>query len=360
MANELYDELISKGYLPELKFRNDNYTKLLYVKNLSQNDVRISKKGQFNLPLVSLDNQNETMKNIAGGTRVHLGYTANSDGWVCAGIPTTTANVLDGPDETLRNFTITFNDGQSTDIFEVSGVYHFSYMVDDNPELLQYLIDNKIEFQVLSALHLSFVNRNDSKQFQVEIKLNTSGTPIGGVLGQENTSVVQVDDKTLRFCLANSNCTATDVEWAPTGLSVPNVTQTVNMLITTFWGGDEFVSTRPMTWQYVPSNPEESTIDPASIVDAFFSWMTAQSGTSNVVNGYRLAVRDGGGWAWFQTGRYLGSVWGIDEVDLPDPTLKQPFDLVVVAGPSSDDPFRAVFGGNLTLHTCAPNDFLGS
>lgn len=75
MSDELYNELIAKGYLPELRFRDDTYTKLLYVKNLNDGDLRVSKKGQFNVPVFQLDEQNETLKAVIGGTRVHLGPT---------------------------------------------------------------------------------------------------------------------------------------------------------------------------------------------------------------------------------------------------------------------------------------------
>ena len=75
MSDELYNELIAKGYLPELRFRDDAYTKLLYVKNNATQNVRLTKEGEFNVPVFQLDEQNETLKAVIGGTRVHLGST---------------------------------------------------------------------------------------------------------------------------------------------------------------------------------------------------------------------------------------------------------------------------------------------
>lgn len=80
MADELYNELLAKGFLPELKFRNDNHTKLLYVKNQSVDSTRISKLGDLNVPVFQLDEQNETLKAVTGGTRVHLGSTDEDPG----------------------------------------------------------------------------------------------------------------------------------------------------------------------------------------------------------------------------------------------------------------------------------------
>ena len=70
MSNELYDELIAKGYLPELKFRNDAYTKLLYVKNLNEDSVRVSNVGNFNVPTFPILNQTALYVNDKGETRM--------------------------------------------------------------------------------------------------------------------------------------------------------------------------------------------------------------------------------------------------------------------------------------------------
>lgn len=67
----LYDELVEKGFSPVLNFKNDGYTKILHIENFGV-DVRLSELGQVSIPKITLENQNETLKNITGGVRVHL------------------------------------------------------------------------------------------------------------------------------------------------------------------------------------------------------------------------------------------------------------------------------------------------
>ena len=74
----LYNELLEKGFSPVLNFKNDGYTKVLHIENFGE-DVRLSELGQVIVPVLTLTNQNKTLKGIPGGVRVHLAVSVSDE-----------------------------------------------------------------------------------------------------------------------------------------------------------------------------------------------------------------------------------------------------------------------------------------
>lgn len=68
----LFQELLDKGYRPQLKIKDDGYEKLLYVRADIDVDKRMSIDGQTQLPATQLEHQNPTAKKTATGTRFKL------------------------------------------------------------------------------------------------------------------------------------------------------------------------------------------------------------------------------------------------------------------------------------------------
>lgn len=77
MTSALYQEVLEKGFNPQLVFRNDDHLKLLYIVNRQGRNVRVSATGPTKQPPFALENQNPSMKDIVGGVRVHLAAVLN-------------------------------------------------------------------------------------------------------------------------------------------------------------------------------------------------------------------------------------------------------------------------------------------
>lgn len=210
MSDELYNELIAKGYLPELRFRNDAYTKLLYVKNFNDGDLRISKKGQFNVPTFPLLEQNETLKAIAGGTRVHLGPTDEDPGegpWSCTGNVTNTLTLESGYSEATRYFRITVSHPNDSRTYECSGSGFLGAVLLSNSSFAMYLDRCNIKLNWDSGQGNYFYNQDEVTDYQIEIlEVTAAGVPRESDIywpEQENTSFVYVPNYAVRFCLAH-------------------------------------------------------------------------------------------------------------------------------------------------------------
>ena len=66
------DNLIALGFLPQLEFRNDSTTKVLYLKIKGGYDDRMNLTGPSKVPAFTLADQNKTLKPITGGVRFRL------------------------------------------------------------------------------------------------------------------------------------------------------------------------------------------------------------------------------------------------------------------------------------------------
>ena len=71
MAN-VRDNLIALGFLPQLEFRTDTTTKVLYLKIKEGFDDRMNLTGPSKVPGFLLADQNKTLKPITGGVRFRL------------------------------------------------------------------------------------------------------------------------------------------------------------------------------------------------------------------------------------------------------------------------------------------------
>lgn len=228
MADELYNELIAKGFLPELKFRNDNYTKLLYVKNIGQDATRVSKLGNLNVPLIELVEQNKTLKAVTGGTRVHLAPASEVPvgPWPCIGNSTITARFYD--DTNLidsRDFEVTISDGTNVRSFMISGVGYISDLMLNDPIMGPYLIDEDFVVNADSEGEFSFTNMNGNVGYQIEIKQLTGNLEIGIYEWDDNTSVHLVNPSTVRFCVTPK----------PSFISCANAIDHIRLTLSWFW-----------------------------------------------------------------------------------------------------------------------------
>ena len=66
------DNLIALGFLPQLEFRTDSTTKVLYLKIKGGYDDRMNLTGPSKVPAFALADQNKTLKPITGGVRFRL------------------------------------------------------------------------------------------------------------------------------------------------------------------------------------------------------------------------------------------------------------------------------------------------
>ena len=66
------DNLIALGFLPQLEFRTDSATKVLYLKIKAGYDDRMNLTGPSKVPAFTLADQNKTLKPITGGVRFRL------------------------------------------------------------------------------------------------------------------------------------------------------------------------------------------------------------------------------------------------------------------------------------------------
>lgn len=204
MSNELYDELIAKGYLPELKFRSDAYTKLLYVKNLNEESVRVSNVGNFNVPTFPIANQNQTMKSISGGTRVHLGISDESEFWSCTGYVTNEVAFRYDNSELTREFQINVRSGPNSREFLCSGNGWLGGIFNSNPDFTNFLAAMDVSINYDSDDTTWFFNQNLNQAFQFEIiSLNLPDHGISWET-QPNTSIYGVDGSIVRFCLSQA------------------------------------------------------------------------------------------------------------------------------------------------------------
>lgn len=78
MSKPLYDEVLTKGFTPQLEFKNDSHLKILHLLNTNGKNVRVSVIGKANKPSFTLTQQNPSFKSIEGGVRVHLGHSATA------------------------------------------------------------------------------------------------------------------------------------------------------------------------------------------------------------------------------------------------------------------------------------------
>lgn len=68
----LYNELVANGFHPELTFKNNSATKILYIENTQGQNVRVTVGGQVNVPTFTLVAQNPSLKPVTNGVRFHL------------------------------------------------------------------------------------------------------------------------------------------------------------------------------------------------------------------------------------------------------------------------------------------------
>jgi hypothetical protein len=208
MSDDLYDELITLGYLPELKFQPDSHTKLLYIKNIGDLDVRLSQMGQFNLPTFPLYEQNETTKAVVGGTRVHLGTDHVPDldqPWSCIGNVTNTAALLYTDDGISRTFKTTITDDESIYFYVSTGSGFLGSILLSNANLANFLTQQNISLSFDSGAGAYFVNNNQEKAYQFQLEEINGSAAIELISWDEqiNTSIHYVADTTkLRFCLS--------------------------------------------------------------------------------------------------------------------------------------------------------------
>lgn len=66
------DNLLALGFLPQLEFRADTTTKVLYLKIKGGFDDRMNLTGPAKVPAFTLVDQNKTLKPITGGVRFRL------------------------------------------------------------------------------------------------------------------------------------------------------------------------------------------------------------------------------------------------------------------------------------------------
>ncbi len=66
------DNLLALGFLPQLEFRADTTTKVLYLKIKGGFDDRMNLTGPAKVPAFTLADQNKTLKPITGGVRFRL------------------------------------------------------------------------------------------------------------------------------------------------------------------------------------------------------------------------------------------------------------------------------------------------
>ena len=66
------DNLLALGFLPQLEFRSDTTTKVLYLKIKDGFDDRMNLTGPSKVPGFNLPDQNKTLKAIANGVRFRL------------------------------------------------------------------------------------------------------------------------------------------------------------------------------------------------------------------------------------------------------------------------------------------------
>lgn len=66
------DNLLALGFLPQLEFRSDTTTKVLYLKIKDGFDDRMNLTGPAKVPGFNLPNQNKTLKAIVTGVRYRL------------------------------------------------------------------------------------------------------------------------------------------------------------------------------------------------------------------------------------------------------------------------------------------------
>lgn len=69
------DNLIALGFLPQLEFRTDSTTKVLYLKIKAGYDDRMNLTGPSKVPAFTLVDQNKTLKPITGGVRFRLAHS---------------------------------------------------------------------------------------------------------------------------------------------------------------------------------------------------------------------------------------------------------------------------------------------
>lgn len=76
MSQPLYNEILEKGFTPQLEYKTDAHVKILHLLNTNGKNVRVSIIGKTNKPAFTLEQQNPSFKTVDGGVRVHLGFAA--------------------------------------------------------------------------------------------------------------------------------------------------------------------------------------------------------------------------------------------------------------------------------------------
>lgn len=210
MSDELYNELLSKGFYPERKFQDDGYTKLLYIKNNAVENVRLTKEGNFNVPNIAIDNQNQSIKDVSTGTRVHLGYELPAD-WVCTGNVTPTIALRDEGYGINRSIKLTFKylslstQLVTTETFNLLGVGTLDTLINNNANLVAFLSSKQLQI-TYSDFVITFNNVSDEYTYQIEIlQVNGSRTiQLDVESANQNTSYVEVANNTIHFCLSET------------------------------------------------------------------------------------------------------------------------------------------------------------